>query len=270
MQRSLLLELNPRINPLVQPSNSMSEGRNRLDLELVARKLVKSRAKAQALIQEGSVRVDDVTQTKTSAKVTSASDIRVTTSGPDWVGRGAYKLLAALDHFKPDLDGAVAADIGASTGGFTQVLLNRGAAKIYAVDVGHDQLHPVLSEDPRVINMEGVNARYLDQEQIPDPLDVIVTDASFISLKKLLPASLDLCSPGAYLFALIKPQFEVGKGNLGKGGIIRNPDQAEQVRRDLEHWIYNQPGWASLGSIDSPIKGSDGNHEYLLGARKNA
>jgi len=248
----------------------MSEGRNRLDLELVARKLAKSRAKAQALIQEGAVQVNGAPVTKTSAKVTSVSDIEVTISGPDWVGRGAYKLLAALDHFKPDLEGAIAADIGASTGGFTQVLLEQGAAKIYAIDVGHDQLHPSLADDPRVLNMEGVNARYLDQKQIPEPLDVIVTDASFISLKKLLPASLSLCSPGAYLFALIKPQFEVGKGNLGKGGVIRDPEQAEQVRKDLENWMASQPGWMSLGTIDSPIKGSDGNHEYMLGARKNA
>ncbi|MCG8492902.1 MAG: TlyA family RNA methyltransferase [Sneathiellales bacterium] len=248
----------------------MSEGRNRLDLELVARKLVQSRAKAQALVQEGSVLVDGAIVTKTSTKVTGVSDIQVTNCGPNRVGRGAYKLLAALEYFKPDLKGATAADIGASTGGFSQILLEWGATKIYAVDVGHGQLHPSLKEDPRIFNMEGVNARYLNREQIPDLLNVVVTDASFISLKKLLPASLELCAPGAYLFALIKPQFEVGKGNLGKGGVIRDPDQAEQVRKDLEHWVANQPGWISLGTIDSPIKGSDGNHEYLIGAQKNA
>lgn len=239
---------------------------NRLDMELVSRGLCSSRAKAQALIQEGQVQVDGIPARKANQKVWPETNLHVDVPETEWVGRGAYKLLAALEHFKPDIDGRIAADIGASTGGFSQVLLHHNARKVYAIDVGHDQLHESLEADARLINMEGVNARYLTSDLVPDLLDMVVTDASFISLKKLLPAALALCAPDAFLIALVKPQFEVGKGNLGKGGIVRNLDQAEGVRTDMENWMNAIPGWRCLGSIVSPITGSDGNREYLMGA----
>ncbi len=242
----------------------------RLDLELVSRGLCESRAKAQAFIKEGRVQVDGTVALKPNRKIQDDSHIHLDIPEDDWVSRGAYKLLAALEHFSPDVKGRIAADIGASTGGFSEVLLKRGIGKIYAVDVGHGQLHGKLQREERLINMEGINARHLTRDDIPDPLDLVVTDASFISLKKLLPAVLNLCAPDAHLLALIKPQFEVGKGNLGKGGIVRDADLAEQVRYDLENWINALPGWQCLGTVDSPITGSDGNHEYLMGAQKNA
>ncbi len=248
----------------------MTEKNRRLDLELVSRGLCESRAKAQAFIKEGRVQVDGAVALKPNRKIEGDCQIYLDAPEITWVSRGAYKLLAALEHFSPDIEGRIAADIGASTGGFSEVLLKRGVRKIYAVDVGHGQLHERLLQENRLINMEGTNARHLSRDDIPDPLDLVVTDASFISLKKLLPAVLGLCAPGAHLVALIKPQFEVGKGNLGKGGIVRDPDLTEQIRHDMESWINALPGWHCLGTIDSPITGSDGNHEYLMGAHKSA
>jgi len=238
----------------------------RLDLELVARGFADSRAKAQRLIKENRVQVNDEPAKKTSQKVSAEAQIVVEARDREWVGRGAYKLLAALDHFRFDPRGLVAADIGASTGGFSEVLLSRDIAKIYAVDVGHGQLHRNLLTDPRLINLEGVNAKSLNVQVIEDPLDMVVSDVSFISLKKALPAPLSLCKTGASLTALIKPQFEVGKQNLGKGGIVKDPSLAEAVRLDIEQWISSLPGWKCLGTIESPITGADGNREFLLGA----
>jgi 23S rRNA (cytidine1920-2'-O)/16S rRNA (cytidine1409-2'-O)-methyltransferase len=239
----------------------------RLDLALVARGLVKSRAKAQSLIAEGRVSIDGVITTKPTRKVTVDMTLEVASAEIDWVGRGAKKLLAALDHFGVNAEGKITADIGASTGGFCQVLLERGAARVYAVDVGHGQLDPLVAEDARVINLEKTNSRDLDKTLIPDPLDLIVADVSFISLKKALPAALSLAAPGAHLLALVKPQFEVGKGNVGKGGIVRDEALAAAVPEDLQDWINALPGWSSLGYIDSPILGSDGNREFLIGGR---
>ncbi|MFT6556891.1 TlyA family RNA methyltransferase [Sneathiella sp.] len=245
----------------------MREAGKRLDLELVARGLCESRAKAQAMIADGRVTVEGLPARKPNQKVWDYTPIDIAAVEIEWVGRGAHKIIAAIDHFSPVIKDRIAADIGASTGGFTQVLIHKGAAKVFAVDVGHDQLHPSLVDHPQIINMEGMNARHLTTDDIADPLDLVVTDASFISLKKLLPASLGLCAPGAMLLALVKPQFEVGKGNLGKGGVIRDIEQAEAVKEDMERWINQMPGWRCLGSIDSPITGSDGNHEYLMGAQ---
>lgn len=245
----------------------MTESPQRLDLALVARDLVKSRAKAQSLIAEGRVSVDGVTTTKATRKVTDGMILSVTVPDIDWVGRGAKKLLPALDHFAIEVQGKTAADIGASTGGFCQVLLERGAARIYAVDVGHGQLDPLVAEDARIINLEKTNSRDLDETLIPEPLDLIVADVSFISLQKALPAALSLAAPGAHLLALVKPQFEVGKGNVGKGGIVRDEALAAAVPMVLEDWINALPGWFSLGYIDSPILGSDGNREFLIGGR---
>ncbi len=238
----------------------------RLDQEMVIRTLATSRAKAQSLIMDGRVLIDGKTADKPSRKVTPAQEIVISGNEKEWVGRGAHKLIAALDHFKLDPSGMIAADIGASTGGFCEVLLERGIKKVFAVDVGHDQLHPSLASNPKLINLEGVNARNLTATEIADPLDLIVSDVSFISLTKALPAALDLCRQGAWLLVLVKPQFEAGRENIGKGGIVRDPAVAQKVREDMESWIETRAGWRCLGSIESPIKGSDGNQEYLMGA----
>ncbi|MCR9212107.1 MAG: TlyA family RNA methyltransferase [Proteobacteria bacterium] len=245
----------------------MSSLDQRLDLELVTRGLAKSRARAQELISERRVTVGGAIVTKPTRKVSPDSLITVATPEMEWVGRGAKKLLAALFHFQLDPTGKVAADIGASTGGFTQVLLQFGASKVFAVDVGQGQLVSEIAKDIRVVNLEKTNARDLTRNIVPDPLNMIVADVSFISLKKVLPAVLQLCTPGAALVALVKPQFEVGKGNVGKGGIVRDAALVNQVAIDMENWINEQSGWSSLGVIDSPITGSDGNREFLLGAR---
>ncbi len=238
----------------------------RLDMEMLKRNLADSRAKAQAMVSDQRVLVNGILADKPSRKITPEHIIEIIHTDVEWVGRGAFKLLAALDHFGFDPENRIAADIGASTGGFCHVLLEKGAKRVYAIDVGHDQLHKSLIEDERLINLEGVNARYIAEAEVPEPLDMVVSDVSFISLKKALPAALGLCAPGAVLAALVKPQFEVGKGNLGKGGIVRDPELVEQVRLDMESWVNALPGWKCLGSIDSPITGSDGNREYLLGA----
>ena len=248
----------------------MTESRQRLDLALVARDLVKSRAKAQSLIAEGRVSIDGTVTTKPTRKVTAEMELTVTTPDTDWVGRGAHKLLHALEHFAIDPKGRIAADIGASTGGFCQVLLERGATRLYAVDVGHGQLDPLIAGNEHVINLEKTNSRDLDTGLIPDPLDLIVADVSFISLQKALPAALALAAPGAHLLALVKPQFEVGKGNVGKGGIVRDEALVAAVPVKIESWINSLPGWTALGTIDSPIFGSDGNKEFLLGARHDS
>ena len=239
----------------------------RLDMALVDRELVPTRARAQSLIQDGKILVNKVSARKASQKINEEDIVELAVQERQWVGRGALKLLKALDHFSIEPAGKIAADIGASTGGFCEVLLDRGVQKIYAVDVGHNQLHPSLKGNDRLINMEGLNARDLTQDIIPDPLDLIVSDVSFISLKKALPAALALCAPGAELAVLIKPQFEVGRENLGKGGIVKNPEIARKAADDIEDWISNLPGWRSLGVTTSPIKGRDGNTEFLLGAR---
>lgn len=245
----------------------MSSEFQRLDLELVQRGLAKSRARAQELISEGRVTIGSETATKPAHKVTSSCLITVSRPEVEWVGRGAKKLLTALFHFHIDPNDKVALDIGASTGGFTQVLLLFGAAKIFAVDVGQDQLAAELIEDDRIVNLEKTNARDLTKDIISVPPDLIVVDVSFISLKKALPAALKLCASGANLIALVKPQFEVGKGNIGKGGIVRDPALAEQAAAEMVDWVNNQEGWTALGITESPITGSDGNREFLLGAQ---
>ncbi|MBE7637938.1 TlyA family rRNA (cytidine-2'-O)-methyltransferase [Sneathiella sp. P13V-1] len=239
----------------------------RLDMALVSQGLAPTRARAQSLIQEGLVEIDGEPARKPSQKVSDSALLTLSSDEKQWVGRGALKLIKALDHFHIDPKGKVAADIGASTGGFCEVLLERDVQKIYAVDVGHDQLHPTIMSDPRVINMEGVNAKTLSADVIPEPLDLIVSDVSFISLEKALPAALSLCKSGAYLAALIKPQFEVGRENIAKGGIVKNPEIAAAAAKRIEDWINGLEGWSSLGVTPSPIKGGDGNTEFLIGAR---
>ncbi|GLQ06371.1 TlyA family rRNA (cytidine-2'-O)-methyltransferase [Sneathiella chinensis] len=222
------------------------------------------------MISDGRVSLNGVTATKANRKVSGNCDLSVETLDFEWVGRGALKLIAALDHFGCDCQNKVAVDIGASTGGFSQVLLRRGAERVYAVDVGHGQLAPELQNETRLINLENLNARHLSADHIPEPIDLVVSDVSFISLTKALPAALNLCRRGAVLAVLVKPQFEVGKGNLGKGGIVRDLELKEKVRRDMEAWIDARTGWRCLGSVESPITGSDGNTEYLMGASFDA
>jgi len=184
-----------------------------------------------------------------------------------WVSRGGIKLAHALERFALDVTGRAALDIGASTGGFTNVLLVQAAARVYAVDVGYGQLADKLRRDERVIVMERTNARQLTSEHIPEPIDVIVCDASFIGLRTVLPAALALAAPGAFLVALIKPQFEVGKGRVGKAGIVRDPALHTEICDAMATWLEKQPGWQLLGICPSPITGAEGNKEFLLAGR---
>jgi 23S rRNA (cytidine1920-2'-O)/16S rRNA (cytidine1409-2'-O)-methyltransferase len=241
----------------------MSDKR-RLDQLLVERGLADSRARAQAMIEAGRVSSAGSVLDKASRQV--AADIALDVAGPahPWVSRGGLKLDHALEHFAIDVGGRIALDVGASTGGFTDVLLSRGATRVYAVDVGHDQLAPALRADPRVVVMDKVNARYLSASDVPEPVGIITCDASFIGLETLLPAPLVLAAPGAHLVALIKPQFEVGKGGLGKGGIVRDPAQHEAVCTRIKAWLGGLRGWRILGLADSPILGPDGNREFLI------
>src|SRR5687768_4395144 len=199
-----------------------------------------------------------------------AGDAALEVRGKDhpWVSRGGIKLDHGLTHFGFDVAGAVALDVGASTGGFTDVLLTRGAAKVYAVDVGTNQLAWKLRQDPRVIVHEQVNARYLDSSIVPEPVDVVVCDASFIGLAKVLGPALGLAKPGAKLVALVKPQFEAGREEVGKGGVVRDPLIHKRVCDEAADWVSSQ-GWTVLGVTESPITGPEGNVEFLLGAVKD-
>ncbi len=193
--------------------------------------------------------------------------LEVRGKGHPWVSRGGIKLDHGLTHFGFDVSGAIALDVGSSTGGFTDVLLHRGAVKVYAVDVGTNQLAWKLRQDPRVVVLEQTNARYLTSEQVPSPIDMIVCDASFISLAKVLEAPLKLAKPAAGLVALVKPQFEAGREEVGKGGVVRDADVRRRVCDTAAEWVASQ-GWQVLGITESPITGPEGNVEYLLGAQK--
>ena len=199
-----------------------------------------------------------------------AEDAPLDVRGKDhpWVSRGGVKLAHGLDHFGFDVTGAVALDVGSSTGGFTDVLLTRGAAKVYAVDVGTNQLAWKLRQDPRVIVHEQTNARSLDSSVVPEPIDIVTCDASFISLSKVLEAALKLARPGAKLLALVKPQFEAGREEVGKGGVVRDPAVHERVCNEAKDWVESQC-WSVVGLTTSPITGPEGNVEFLLGAIKN-
>lgn len=198
-----------------------------------------------------------------------ADDLALDVRGQDhpWVSRGGLKLDHALTHFNLDVSGAIALDVGASTGGFTDVLLTRGAAKVYAVDVGHGQLAWKLRGDARVVVLEKTNARHLNSALIPDPIDIVVCDASFIGLETVLPAALALAKPGAHLMALIKPQFEVGRDRVGKKGVVSDPALHKEVCDRIAAWVAGMPGWTVLGIVESPIKGPEGNIEFLIGAQ---
>ncbi len=240
----------------------------RLDQRLVALGLADSRSRAQALVKAGAVTVDGAMARKSSQSVALGASIVVADGALPWVSRAALKLLHALDVLDLDPTGAEALDVGASTGGFTEVLLSRGAKQVYALDVGRDQLHASLAEDPRVVSLEGVNARAIPEGLIP-PVDWVVSDVSFISLEKALPGPLELAKPGAALVALIKPQFEAGPAHVGRGGIVKDPAVHDAARARIRTFLQAS-GWTVLGEADSPIAGGDGNREFLIAARKGA
>jgi 23S rRNA (cytidine1920-2'-O)/16S rRNA (cytidine1409-2'-O)-methyltransferase len=240
--------------------------RARLDARLVELGLAPSRARAQDFIRRGLVEIAGVVERRPSAGVAADAAIRLSQAAGDHVSRGALKLMAALDRFDFPVTGVVALDLGASTGGFTQVLLARGAARVYAVDVGHGQLHARVAGDARVVSLEGRDARRLDRALVPEPVDAIVADVSFISLTKALPVPLTLARAGAWLVALIKPQFEAGRAAVGKGGIVRDPAARQRSVDLVRAWVAAQPGWRVLDVIASPIAGGSGNEEFLLGA----
>jgi len=240
--------------------------KTRLDVALVERGLVDTRAKAQALIMAGKVFCDTRRLDKPGQQIVDDMALRVRGQDHPWVSRGGLKLAKALEIFGIDAFGLVCLDIGASTGGFTNVLLTHEAKQIYAVDVGHGQLAWKLRSDPRVAVLERQNARYLTEHEIPEPPDLIVCDASFIGLEVVLPASLALTRPGAKLIALIKPQFEVGKDRVGKGGVVRDPALHREVCSRVESWLNALPGWRVLGITESPITGPEGNKEFLIAA----
>jgi 23S rRNA (cytidine1920-2'-O)/16S rRNA (cytidine1409-2'-O)-methyltransferase len=242
--------------------------KRRLDQLLLDRGLVESRAKAQALVMAGKVFSGEKRLDKPGQPMAEDAALEVRGQDHPWVSRGGVKLAHALDHFGLSPKGLVCLDIGASTGGFTDVLLTHGAARVHAVDVGHGQLAWKLRSDPRVVVHEKTNARFLAAEQIGEQAGALVCDASFIGLATVLHAPLALCAPGAWAVALIKPQFEVGPGAVGKGGVVREPAQHRAVVARVSAWFADQPGWAVLGTTESPITGPEGNREFLIAARR--
>ena len=242
--------------------------KTRLDVALVERGLAETRAAAQRLVMAGLVFSGERRLDKAGQAVAGETPLEVRGQPHPYVSRGGLKLERALDFFSIPVAGRIALDVGSSTGGFTDCLLQRGATKVYAVDVGTNQLAWKLRTDPRVVSMEKTNIRDITRAEIPDPVDLIVCDASFIGLRTALPAALALAAPGAHLAALIKPQFEVGKGRVGKGGIVRDPALHDEVRETISTWLAEQPGWTVLGTTDSPIEGAEGNKEFLIGAQR--
>ncbi|MGV3548275.1 TlyA family RNA methyltransferase [Rhizobium sp.] len=240
----------------------------RLDHILVQRGLFESRSRARDAIERGTVTVAGAIAIKAGQLVDEDAEISVDDPAQAYVSRAALKLIAALDHFGLSPEGLDCLDVGASTGGFTQVLLERGARHVMALDVGHGQLVAKIAEDPRVANLEGINSRELTADMLDAPVQALVSDVSFISLKLALPPALELAEPGAWLVALVKPQFEAGRENVGKGGMLKDPSSGPQIADDLEKWLNSLGGWQSLGVIPSPIAGGDGNQEYLLAGRK--
>ncbi len=244
----------------------MDQIKERLDQALVTRGLVISRARARDLVRRGEVRVDGVVAIKPASRVGPAHTIAVTPGAGDYVSRGAVKLRAALDHFQLDAAGRIGLDVGASTGGFTEVLLSRGATKVFAVDNGVGQLHASLQDDPRVVSLEEMDARDLTRDEIPQSVGALVADVSFISLTKVLPTAMRLAAPGCWLVGLIKPQFEAERTWIPKDGVITDPAVHADTVEAVQDWLRGQKGWRVLGTIASPIKGGDGNTEFLIGA----
>ena len=241
----------------------------RLDQLLLNKGLVASRARARDAIQRGTVKVDGRVVTKPASAFAEGVTITIDDPAQAYVSRAALKLVAALDHFGLDPSGETCLDIGASTGGFTEVLLKRGAAHVVAIDVGHGQMHPRIAEDRRVTNIEGLNARSLGPDDLGSrAVTFVVSDVSFISLKLALPPALAMAEPGAHCILLVKPQFEAGRDAISKAGLLKDPESAPAVAAELKRWLVEEMGWRSLGLIPSPIAGGDGNKEFLLAGRK--
>jgi 23S rRNA (cytidine1920-2'-O)/16S rRNA (cytidine1409-2'-O)-methyltransferase len=248
---------------------SRPAGRVRLDELLVARGLFPTRSRARDAVLRGTVTVAGAVADKPGASTPADAAVTVSDPAGRYVSRAALKLVAGLDAFGFDPAGRSALDLGASTGGFTQVLLERGAAHVVAIDVGHGQMVPQLAADPRVSLREGVNARDLDVADLCGrTVEAIVCDVSFISLRLALPPALALAAPGAFAVVLAKPQFDAGRHAVGKGGLV-DPAVARRVADDLRGWLDAQPGWGVAGMVESPIEGGDGNREFLLGAVKD-
>ncbi|MEX0954505.1 MAG: TlyA family RNA methyltransferase [Rhizobiaceae bacterium] len=242
----------------------------RLDDLLVRRGLFESRSRARDAILRGTVAVDGVAATKAGRAVADQAAITVDDPARAYVSRAALKLAHGLEHFGQAPAGRLALDIGASTGGFTQVLLERGGAHVIAIDVGHDQMRPELASDPRVTSLEGVNARDLTREHLGGRApEIVVSDVSFVSLRLALPPALELAASGAFGIFLVKPQFEAGREMIGKGGLLTDPSLGERIAANMAQWLDAQLGWRALGITLSPIEGGDGNREFLLGGVKD-
>jgi 23S rRNA (cytidine1920-2'-O)/16S rRNA (cytidine1409-2'-O)-methyltransferase len=250
-----------------ETAKRVNMAKQRIDQLLVSRGLAESRARAQALVMAGLVFAGDRKIEKSGQQVTEEAKIVVKGRDHPWVSRGGIKLAYALDHFGLDPAGGVAMDIGSSTGGFTDVLLQRGASHVFAVDSGTNQLAWKLRQDPRVTVLEQTSARVLTREQIDRLCDWVVCDASFIGLSKVLERPLELAAPDCRIVALIKPQFEVGREEVGKGGVVRDPALHERVCGEVRAWLESS-GWIVQGIVESPITGPEGNVEFLVSARR--
>jgi len=247
---------------------SPAPSRTRLDVWLVDHGLVESREKAQALVMSGRVQVDGAAATKPGTAVPDEANVSLL-PGPDHVGRGAIKLAGALEAFAVEPAGQVAVDVGASTGGFTEILLARGVSRVYAVDVGRGQLHERLRTDPRVVVVDGVNARSLSAREVPEPCGIATLDVSFISVLKILPALRGVLQPAADVLVLVKPQFEVGRFRVGRGGVVSDPALHIQAVRDVAWAAQREQGYGVLAVASSPITGAEGNREFFLHLRRD-
>ncbi len=237
--------------------------KERLDKVIKQRGLIRSRSKAQRMIAAGRVKVDGRILTRPGHPIDSQAEIEIL-SFEKYVSQGGDKLAAALDQFRIDPTGLICLDVGASTGGFTDCLLQHGAAKVHAIDVGHDQLNSRIRRHPKVIVREGLNARYLEPQDIGESVDLIVIDVSFISLKLILPPLVDLLDPKGQIIALVKPQFEVGKDNLPDDGVVKDEALRQAVLSDIQAFIEAETPWSIINQMQSPVEGSKGNIEFLL------
>lgn len=245
----------------------MSEKDRRADIALVRRGFARSRTEAQAAIRAGRVHAGGKTVRKPSEPLAEGVPVAYSPAHP-YVSRGALKLAAALGRFDLSPAGRVCLDVGSSTGGFTQLLLERGARRVYAADVGQGQLHAALEGDPRIVRLEGVDARNITRALVPETVEAVTADLSFISLAKAMGPALALAAPGAWAVLLVKPQFEAGRAAIGKGGVVRAAAAREAARDSIAAWVAMQSGWSVAGTVESPIAGGDGNIEYLLVAQK--
>jgi 23S rRNA (cytidine1920-2'-O)/16S rRNA (cytidine1409-2'-O)-methyltransferase len=240
--------------------------KERLDKVIKERRLIRSRSRAQRMIEAGRVKVNGQIVSRPGHPIDSEAEIEILGYEP-YVSRGGEKLEAALERFRIDPKGRVCLDVGASTGGFTDCLLQHGAAKVYAIDVGHDQLHPRLRSHPLVVAREGLNARYLEPKDIDEPIDLATVDVSFISLKLILPPLVEILAPGGDLVALVKPQFEVGKDALPKDGVVKDAAAQAKALQDVARFLRDETPWNVVDEMVSPVQGEKGNVEFFLHAR---